>query len=93
MSIRKEIRRGVGNQPRQIDAKRRERARALSSQKDLGSEFTTDAQGKLRLKADQLGLASKADVEPSLQSWTISQRRKPPRRTHEHVQGLPRRRR
>jgi hypothetical protein len=63
MSIRKEIRRGVGNQPRQIDAKRRERARALSSQKDLGSEFTTDAQGKLRLKADQLGLASKADVE------------------------------
>ena len=63
MSIRKEIRRGVGNQPRQIDAKRRERARALSSQQDLGSEFTTDAQGKLRLKADQLGLASKADVE------------------------------
>jgi hypothetical protein len=63
MSIRKEIRRGVGNQPRQIDAKRRERARALSSQKDLGSEFTTDAQGKLRLKAYQLGLASKADVE------------------------------
>ena len=63
MSIRKEIRRGVGNQPRQIDAKRRERARALSSQKDLGGEFTTDAQGKLRLKADQLGLASKADVE------------------------------
>jgi len=63
MSIRKERLRGVGDQGRQIDDVRRRRAGVLGSQAELGGEFTTDPQRRLRLRADQLGLASQSDVE------------------------------
>lgn len=67
---RKETLRGVGDQPRQIDDKRRERVRAFSSQADMGEEFTADGAGRMRLDPSKVATLSpeelasmKADID------------------------------
>lgn len=58
---RKEILRGPGSPPRQIDEVRKRRGQPLQSQAALGNEFATDGKQKLRLRTDALGIDSLAE--------------------------------